>query len=88
MGSFENLALAVVAKPTAKEVLDRIRRDEPCRADPSSPHCALASARDDYLLGDVAAGRICRDCPTFERMCQKLLAAWEEWVLAMQEVYT
>ncbi len=88
MSSFENLKLVVVANPTTKEVLDRICRDEPCQADPSSPHCTWASAKDDYLLGDVAASKICRDCPTFERLRQRLLADWEEWALAMQEVYT
>jgi hypothetical protein len=88
MRSFENLAIAVVMTPTHAQVLESIRRDEPCRADPCSPHCTFTSAADDYLLGDIASHKICQKCPTFDRKRQAMQAAWEEWVLAMQEVYT
>jgi hypothetical protein len=88
MRAFENLAIAFVGTPTNTEVLDRIRRDEPCGADPGSQHCAFVSAGDDYLLSDVAADKICRLCPVFDLKRQTLQADWEEWVLALQEVYT
>jgi hypothetical protein len=88
MKSFENLEIAYIGKPTDKQVLENIHRDEPCRADPMSSQCTYAPARDDYLLGDRTNMAICTNCPHFEEKRRKLMADWEEWVLAMQDVYT
>ncbi len=88
MKAFENIAIAPLQAPTAKQVLASVRRDEACRADPSSGHCTFEQGRDDYLLRDVAGTEMCLHCPIFRRKLQELTALWEEWVLAMQDVYT
>jgi hypothetical protein len=87
MRSFESLALVVVEAPTLGEVLGRLRRDALCRADPSSRFCTLASAKDDYLLRDVPASRLCERCPRFVDTYNTLFGEWEEWVLAQQEAF-
>ncbi len=88
MKSFENLEIAVIGVPTDKQVLENIRRDEPCRADPMSEQCTQAGAKDAYLLEDQSISAICRECPHFEAKRRELIAQWVEWVLAMQDVYT
>lgn len=88
MKAFENIEIAFVGVPTAKEVLKSIRRDEWCRADPSSPRCNFEPGKDDYWLKDVASSAVCQRCPMFGQKLEKLMADWEEWVLAMQDVYT
>jgi hypothetical protein len=88
MKSFENYEIAVFGVPTDKQVLENIRRDEPCGADPTSDRCTCAGAKDDYLIEDKSIMAICRDCPHFEEKRRALMAKWEEWVLAMQDVYT
>jgi hypothetical protein len=39
------------------------------------------------LLRDVPGYQVCEGCPTFEASRQRLTAAWEEWVLAVQDVF-
>jgi hypothetical protein len=36
----------------------------------------------------MPGSRVCESCPRFEETRQKLTADWEEWVLAMQDVFT
>jgi len=88
MKSFEMIEIAVIGVPTGKDVLAKLRRDAPCRADPLSCHCAFTSGKDDYLLRDVPGSRVCESCPLFEESHRKLTAEWEEWVLALQDVFT
>ena len=88
MKSFENIEIAVVGVPTRRDVLERLRRDESCGADLLSFYCTFASGRDDYLLRDMPGSRVCERCPRFEKTWQKLTADWEEWVLALQDVFT
>ena len=88
MKSFENLEVAEVGVPTRKDVLERLRRDARCRADPVSYFCTFASGKDDYLLRDVSAAKVCERCPVFADTRQKLMADWEEWILAMQDAFT
>jgi len=88
MKVFENIEIAVFGVPTRRDVLQRLQRDEPCRANPVSLYCTFASGRDDYLLRDMPGSRVCESCPRFEETRQKLTADWEEWVLAMQDVFT
>ncbi len=88
MKAFENIEIACVPVPTRREVLDRIRRDEPCQANPLSTHCTFAQGRDAYLIEDVAGSEVCQRCPLFDEKRRKLVADWTEWVLAMQDVYT
>lgn len=71
----------------SRDVLAKMRRDALCRADPLSGACSFASGRDDYLLRDVPGYQVCEGCPTFEASRQRLTAAWEEWVLAVQDVF-
>ena len=87
MKSFEMIEIAVVGVPSRKDVLRRLRRDAPCRADPLSCHCTFASGKDDYLLRDVPGITVCEGCPLFEETRQTLTADWEEWVLAVQDVF-
>jgi hypothetical protein len=87
MKSFEMIEIAVIGVPTYKDVLERLRRDAPCRADPLSCHCTFASGKDDYLLRDVPGITVCEGCPLFENKRQELTADWEEWVLALQDVF-
>ncbi len=88
MKAFENIEITFVGVPTAKDVLESIRRDESCRADLLSPHCDFEPGRDDYLLRDMAGSVVCQHCPIFDQKLQKMAADWEEWVLAMQDAYT
>jgi hypothetical protein len=88
MTAFENIEIACLVAPTTRQVLDSIRRDEPCRADPRSSRCVFQPGKDDYLLRDQPGSVVCRACPIFDRKLQRMTADWAEWVLAMQEVYT
>ena len=88
MKSLESIETAVFGVPTRRDVLERLRRDEPCRADLLSCFCTFASGRNDYLLRDMPGIKVCERCPLFERTWQKLTSDWEEWVLAMQDVLT
>lgn len=88
MKSFENIEIAVVGVPTRRDVLERLRRDEACGADLLSIYCTFVSGKDDYLLRDMPGSGVCESCPRFEETWQKLTADWEEWVLAMQDVFT
>ena len=87
MKSFENIEIALVRPPACKEVLARLRRHAACRGDPSSVYCTYVQGRDDYLLRDEPASRVCQRCPAFEEACNNLMADWEEWVLAQQEAF-
>ena len=88
MKSLENIEIAVFGVPTRRDVLERLRRNEPCRADLLSLYCTFASGKDDYLLRDMPGTRVCERCPRFEEARQILTTDWEEWVLAMQDVFT
>jgi hypothetical protein len=88
MKSLEKFEIAVFGVPTRRDVLERLRRDEPCRADLLSLYCTFPSGRDDYLLRDMPGITVCERCPRFEEARQRLTADWEEWVLAMQDVFT
>ena len=50
--------------------------------------CTFASGKDDYLLHDVSAAKVCERCPVSADTRQKLMADWEEWILAMQDAFT
>jgi hypothetical protein len=88
MKSFECIEIAVLGVPSRRDVLERLRKDEPCQADLLSLYCTFASGRDDYLLRDMPGAGVCERCPRFEEVRQKLTADWEEWVLAMLDVFT
>jgi hypothetical protein len=88
MRSLEKIEIAVFGVPTRRDVLERLRRDESCRADPLSLYCTFASGRGDYLFRDMPGSKVCERCPRFEAARQNLTASWEEWVLAMQDVFT
>jgi hypothetical protein len=88
MKSLEKIEIAVFGVPTRRDVLERLRRDAACLADPLSLYCTFAAGRDDYLLRDMPRTWVCERCPRFEEARQKLTADWEEWVLAMQDVFT
>jgi hypothetical protein len=88
MKSLENIEIAVFGVPTRRDVLERLRRNEPCRADLLSLYCTFASGKDDYLLRDMPGTGVCERCPRFEETRQILTTDWEEWVLAMQDVFT
>ena len=53
MKSLEKIEIAVFGVPTRRDVLERLRRNEPCRADLLSLYCTFASGKDDYLLRDM-----------------------------------
>ena len=88
MKAFENYEIASIEVPTTRDVMETIRRVEPCHADPLSRDCTNAQGKDDYLLADMKAVDVCQGCPTFTRKLQKMTAAWEDWIVAMQDVYT
>jgi hypothetical protein len=85
--AFENFEILTTGVPDDRQVLATIHRDEPCRADPASSQCACKQGKDDYLLRDMKALAVCRQCPVFEATRRQLIANWEEWLLAMQDVY-
>jgi hypothetical protein len=85
--SFEKIEIAFIGMPTRRDVLERLHRDGPCRADPLSDYCTFASGKDDYLLNDMPGSKVCERCPCFEETRQNLTADWEEWVLAVQDVF-
>ncbi len=87
MSAFESVEATYVHRPVATEVLERIRREEPCQANPLSPHCNSESGRDEFLLGDVPGATVCENCPVFDRKLQALEAAWESWLLDLENVY-
>ena len=86
--SLEKIEIAFFGVPSRSDVLERLRREEPCRADLLSLSCTFASGKDDYLLRDMPGIRVCERCPRFEEARQILTTDWEEWVLAMQDVFT
>ncbi len=88
MSAFENVEATYVHRPVVKDVLERIHREEPCHANPLSPHCTFEPGRDDFLLGDVAGNLVCESCPVFDRKLLALEAAWESWLLDLENVYT
>ncbi len=86
MSAFENLEIAFLRPPTREEVLAGIRRDEPCHANPLSTDCHFERGKDEFLLADAPGGEVCEECPVWEKKHLELLAEWEAWVLALQEV--
>ena len=85
--SFESIEIAIVGMPTRRDVLERLQRDKPCRADPLSRSCTFAAGKDDYLLSDTPGSKVCERCPRFEETRQNMTADWEEWILAVQDVF-
>jgi hypothetical protein len=88
MKSLESIEIAVLGVPTHRDVFERLQRNEPCRANLLSLYCTFASGKDDYLLRDMPGTGVCERCPRFEEARQILTTDWEEWVLAMQDVFS
>jgi hypothetical protein len=88
MKAFENVEIAFVERPTARQVLDAVRRDEPCHADPLSRACNCEAAKKDYWATKRPGVVHCQQCPTFSQTLQEMMAAWEDWVLGRQDTYT
>jgi hypothetical protein len=89
MTAFENVEIAYVERPTERLIIERIRRDEVCGANPLSESCALARGEViKYLVGDVATTQVCRHCPVFDHKLQELISDWEDWILRRQDVFS
>ena len=67
MKSLENIEIAVFGVPTRRDVLERLRRNEPCRADLLSLYCTFASGKDDYLLRDMPGTRCANAAPALRK---------------------
>ena len=89
MRAFENIEIAFVDRPTEKLVIDRIRREEACRASPLSGRCVLAREKViKYLVDDKSDADVCTHCTVFARKLQELILDWEDWVLSRQDVFS
>ncbi len=88
MRAFEDLETAFVAMPTSGDVMERIRREDRCQANPLSRYCTMHRGTIiRHLSGEKPAVEVCKHCPHFADKLQKLMAEWEEWLLLTQELY-
>jgi hypothetical protein len=88
MNAFENVEVAYVRVSAAPEVIERIRGEEPCEANPLSSHCVFGPGQDAYLLSDLPGDVVCEGCPVFDRKLQALEIAWENGLLNLESAYT
>ena len=95
MGAFENREIAFVRMPTAREVMERLCKEEACHASPLSAECALERdlmikylVKEKYTPCDAANIEVCRHCASFKDKLQEMMCAWEDWLLGRQEVFS